>query len=249
MLNTVNLVGAVVRHELRTTAKLTPVLEVTLAGVDAVGERRFAWYHQVNYLGKRAEHVASLLAPGAGVIASGRLDYRSWEAPDGGKRFRVSVQAESLEVFAPQGDHLDYDQGGNPRLAAGAVNRVILAGNLTRDPEQGERGPAKAGLAVSEWVPGRNGEKGQEKAHFFDLVAWNGLGEILRGLTKGEPVFVEGRLVAESWEAQDGTKRYATRVEVARLLPLIRPGKAAAEPQSELVAATSRALVPDLPPI
>jgi single-strand DNA-binding protein len=247
MLNTVNLVGAVVRHELRTTAKLTPVLELTLAGVDVVGDRRFAWYHQVNYLGKRAEHVAGLLAPGAGAIASGRLDYRSWEAPDGSKRSKVSVQAEALEVFAPQGDQLDYDQGGNPRLAAGAVNRVVLAGNLTRDPEQGERGPAKTAIAITEWVPSRNGEKGHEKAHFFDISAWNGQGQVLMGLTKGEPVFLEGRLVGESWEAQDGTKRYATRVEVVRLLPLIRPGKAAAEPESELVAVATR--TPDLPPI
>lgn len=236
MVNNIVLLGAVVRHSLRTTAKLTPVLEVTLAGVDTVGERRFAWYHQANYLGKRAERLAELLSPGAGAAVLGSLEFRTWEAQDGTKRSRLNIQAGGLEVFPLAGEDLEMDQGGNPRLVRGAVNRVTLAGNLTRDPEQGERGPAKAGLAITEWVPGRAGEKGHEKVHFVDLVAWNGSSEILLELGKGDPAWVEGRLVAESWEAQDGAKRYATRVEVARMIPLIRP------PKAEVGE-------PDLPPI
>lgn len=231
MVNQVKLIGAVVRSELRNIGKnLTPLLEVTLAGVDEVGEKRFAWYHQVSYLGKRAERLAELLAPGAGAVAVGQLEYRSWEGPDGEKRSRVEVKAAALEVFTPPLEHLDADSADNPRLCEGAVNRVTLVGNLTRDPEQGERGPVKAGLAVTEWVPGRGGKEGHEKAHFFDLVAWNGAGGALKECGKGCPLLVEGRLVGESWEAPDGQRRYATRVEVARVIPLLRPAGGPADP-------------------
>jgi len=224
-MNKVSLVGAVVRSNLRTTAKMTPVLELTLAGVDKLAGREFAWYHQVNYLGKRAERLAELVQPGAGAIVSGALEYRSWETPEGEKRAKVEVVARDLEVFVPRAEALTQDSQGNPRLAVGAVNHVTLVGNLTRDPERAERGPAKAGLAVNEWVPGKGGEKGSEKTHFFEVTAWNGTGEALMELGRGDPVYLEGRLVAESWEAQDGGKRYATRVEVLRLLPLLHPKK------------------------
>jgi single-strand DNA-binding protein len=224
-MNKVSLVGAVVRSNLRNTAKMTPVLELTLAGVDKVDGKELPWYHQVNYLGKRAERLAELVQPGAGAIVSGALEYRSWETPEGEKRAKVEVVARDLEVFVPRGEDLTQDSQGNSRLAVGAVNHVMLVGNLTRDPERAERGPAKTAIAVNEWVPGRGGEKGSEKTHFFEILGWNGTGEALLELGRGDPVYLEGRLVAESWEAQDGSKRYATRVEVLRLLPLLHPKK------------------------
>ena len=224
-INRISLVGAVVRSSLRNTAKLTPVLELTLAGVDRLGEKELPWYHQVSYLGKRAERMLELVQPGAGAIVHGALEYRAWETPEGEKRSRVEVVARDLEVFVPRGEDLVQDSQGNPRLAVGAVNRVMLVGNLTRDPERPERGPAKAGLAVNEWVPGKGGEKGSEKTHFFDILAWNGAGEALMELGRGDAVYLEGRLVADSWVSQDGDKRYTTRVEVLRLLPLLHPKK------------------------
>ena len=219
-MNKVILVGAVVRSNLRNTAKLTPVLELTLAGVDKVGEKEFAWYHQVSYLGKRAERLAEVIQPGAGAIVSATLEYRAWETPEGEKRAKVEVVARDLEIFVPRGEDLVQDSQGC-RLATGAVNQVLLVGNLTRDPERAERGPAKAGLAVNEWIPGKGGKKGSEKTHFFDILAWNGTGEALMELRRGDAVYLEGRLAVKSWEAQDGSKRYATRVEVLRLLPLL----------------------------
>lgn len=224
-INKAVLVGAVVRSNLRNTAKLTPVLELTLAGVDHVGEREFAWYHQVSYLGKRAERIAELVQPGAGAIAIAQMEYRSWESPEGEKRAKVDIVARDLEVFVPRGEDLTYDSQGNPRLAVGAVNQVVLAGHLTRDPERAERGPAKTGLAVNEWVPGRGGEKGSEKTHFLEIQGWGDTGTALMELGRGDPAYLEGRLVADSWETADGTKRYATRVEILRLLPLLRPQK------------------------
>jgi single-strand DNA-binding protein len=228
-INKISLIGSVVRSNLRNTAKLTPVLELTLAGVDRLGEKEFAWYHQVSYLGKRAERLAELVQPGAGAIVHGALEYRAWETPEGEKRAKVEVVARDLELFVPRGEDLTEDSQGNPRLVTGAVNHVTLAGNLTRDPERSERGPAKAGLAVNEWIPGKGGEKGSEKTHFFDITAWNGTGDALLEMGRGDAIYIDGRLVAESWEAQDGSKRYATRVEALRLLPLLHPKRAEEE--------------------
>lgn len=233
-INKVHLTGAVVRSNLRTTAKLTPVLEITLAGVDRLGEREFAWYHQVTYLGKRAERLAGLVQPGAGAIAVGQLEYRAWETPEGEKRAKVDIVARDLEVFVPRGEDLTHDSQGNPRLAVGAVNQVVLAGHLTREPERAERGPAKTGLAVNEWVPGRGGEKGSEKTHFLEIQGWGDTGTVLMELGRGDPVYLEGRLVADSWEAADGSKRYATRVEVLRLIPLLHPQKQEEEEEEAL---------------
>jgi single-strand DNA-binding protein len=97
-INKVSLVGAVVRRLLRNTAKLTPVMELTLAGVDKVGAKELAWYHQVAYLGKRAERLADLVQPGAGAIVSGTLEYRAWESAEGEKRAKVEIVARDLEL-------------------------------------------------------------------------------------------------------------------------------------------------------
>ena len=88
-------------------------------------------------------------------------------------------------------------------------NRVILAGNLTKDPElrfveiDGDGVPVCSfGLAVNR-VRSRN-----EEVDFFDISAWRELGETIANYkTKGDPILVEGRLQYRTWEAQDGSKR------------------------------------------
>ena len=88
-------------------------------------------------------------------------------------------------------------------------NRVILAGNLTRDPElrfvevDGDGVPVCSfGLAVNR-VRSRN-----EEVDFFDISVWRELGEtIANHKKKGDPILVEGRLQYRTWEAQDSSKR------------------------------------------
>jgi single-strand DNA-binding protein len=88
-------------------------------------------------------------------------------------------------------------------------NRVILAGNLTRDPElrfveiDGDGVPVCSfGLAVNR-VRSRS-----EEVDFFDISAWRELGETIANYKKkGDPILVEGRLQYRTWEAQDGSKR------------------------------------------
>ena len=93
-----------------------------------------------------------------------------------------------------------------------SLNRVLLIGNLTRDPElryiPSGTAVAKFGLAVNrEWTDKGSGEK-KEAVCFVDITAWGRLGEICNQyLTKGRPVFVEGRLEFSSWETKEGDKR------------------------------------------
>ena len=83
-----------------------------------------------------------------------------------------------------------------------AFNRVVLAGNLTRDPElrftQSGVPVANFGLAVNR-VRSKN-----EEVDFFDVTAWRELGETVTNYKKkGDPILVEGRLQYRSWEAND----------------------------------------------
>jgi len=87
-----------------------------------------------------------------------------------------------------------------------AFNRVVLAGNLTRDPElrftQSGVPVANFGLAVNR-VRSKN-----EEVDFFDVTAWRELGETVTNYKKkGDPILVEGRLQYRTYEAKDGSKR------------------------------------------
>jgi single-strand DNA-binding protein len=95
---------------------------------------------------------------------------------------------------------------------AGSYNRVILVGNLTRDPEirytQSGKGVTKFTLAV-------NNPRNKEETTFVDIVAWDRLGETCNTyLKKGTNTLVEGRLVIRSYEDKDGVKRKATEVVI-----------------------------------
>ena len=92
-----------------------------------------------------------------------------------------------------------------------SFNRVILAGNLTRDPElrftQSGTPVCGFGLAVNR-VFSKNDE-----VDFFNVSAWRELGETIANYKKkGDPILVEGRLQYRTWEAQDGSKRSAVDV-------------------------------------
>jgi single-strand DNA-binding protein len=105
------------------------------------------------------------------------------------------------------------------------LNRVLLIGNLTRDPEirYTPKGTAVAdiGLAVNRVFTGEDGEK-REEVTFVDVVLWSRLAEIAEQyLKKGRPVFIEGRLQLDSWDdKQTGQKRSRLRV-VAENLQLL----------------------------
>ena len=116
---------------------------------------------------------------------------------------------------------------------AASLNKTFLIGNLTRDPElryiPSGTAVASFGLAVNRTYTNSDGEKVDDVC-FIDIVAWNRLAEICgQYLTKGKPVFVEGRLQMNSWEQEDGKKRSKLKVIAQNIQFLSGGGKANAE--------------------
>lgn len=103
-----------------------------------------------------------------------------------------------------------------------SYNKVILMGNLTRDPEvkylPSGTAVANFGIAMSERYTDRQTGEQKENVCFVDVEAWDRQAELVNEyLSKGSPIFLEGALKFESWEAEDGTKRNKLKVRLFRL--------------------------------
>lgn len=229
-MNHVFLIGALARDpELRYTGSGLAVFEATVAGEDRVvgndgRERNIPWYHRVSILGKPAEWQSERgLKAGDAVMVEGALEYRQWEAPEGGKRSAVNVKALRMEQLGYQPE-LIQDAGGGVRMS-GAMNEVMVVGNITRDPElrYTQTGDAVLSLsiAVNENYQDRQGQR-QEKVHYVDSTLWRELAEAMKDMRKGDAVLLVGRLVNESWQDKDGNKRNSTRIEATRVEALAR---------------------------
>jgi len=94
------------------------------------------------------------------------------------------------------------------------VNKVILLGRLTRDPEMKNTTTGKAVTRFSLAVDRRfKNKEGQKDADFFNIVVWGKQAEFAaQYLTKGSQISLSGRLETRSYEAQDGQRRYVTEV-------------------------------------
>jgi single-strand DNA-binding protein len=116
-------------------------------------------------------------------------------------------------------------------MASRNLNKVMLIGNLTRDPEMRytPQGNAVASFVVAtnrEWVT--QGEK-KQSVDFHNVVAWNKLAEICgQLLKKGIKVFVEGRLQTRDWVGDDGKKRYKTEIIIDDMI-ILTPKKGGEE--------------------
>jgi single-strand DNA-binding protein len=97
-----------------------------------------------------------------------------------------------------------------------SVNKVILIGNLGRDPElrytQGGQAVANFTLATNERFSTKDGDK-QERTEWHRIVAWGRTGELCaQYLSKGRSVYLEGRLQTREWEDKEGQKRRTTEI-------------------------------------
>ena len=99
-----------------------------------------------------------------------------------------------------------------------SLNKVMLIGNLTRDPELRYTPSGAAvctfGIATNRFYVASDGTK-REEAEFIKIVAWNKLAELCSQLlSKGRKVYVEGRLQTRTWETPDGQSRQTTEVVI-----------------------------------
>ncbi len=102
------------------------------------------------------------------------------------------------------------------------LNKVMIIGNLGRDPEMRYTPNGSAvtsfSVAVSRRWNAQDGQQ-QEDTEWFNVVAWNKLAETCnQSLSKGRRVYVEGRLQTRSWDGQDGQKHYRTEVIASTVL-------------------------------
>ena len=110
-----------------------------------------------------------------------------------------------------------------------SVNKVILIGNLTKDPElrQTPSGTSVCSYTVAtnhSWKDA-NGTK-QEKPEYHNIVAWGKLAEICGNyLAKGRKIYLEGRLQTRDWEGEDGVKRYRTEIIAENMVMLNSRGE------------------------
>ena len=116
----------------------------------------------------------------------------------------------------------------------GNYNKVLLMGNLTRDPElrYTPAGTAVAtfGLAVNRRWRRQDGEQGEETC-FVDITAFGRQAEVVSEyLSKGRPVFVEGRLRLDNWETPDGQKRSRHTVTLENFQFIDSRGQATQQP-------------------
>ncbi len=108
------------------------------------------------------------------------------------------------------------------------LNKAMIIGNLTRDPEirNTPNGQSVASFSVATnfvWKD-QSGQK-QERAEFHNIVAWRRLAEICgQYLHKGSKIYIEGRMQTKDWTGQDGVKRYKTEIVAENMIMLDRAG-------------------------
>ena len=110
-------------------------------------------------------------------------------------------------------------------MAVRSLNKVLLIGNLTRDPNlrYTPNGAAVCsfGIATNRSWAGADGGDKQERVEFHNIVAWAKLGEICGQLLhKGDKVFVEGRLQTREWKSEDNQSRRTTEVVIDNMILL-----------------------------
>jgi single-strand DNA-binding protein len=110
-------------------------------------------------------------------------------------------------------------------MSARSLNKVMIIGNLTRDPNLRYTPSGTAvcsfGLATNRtWTPSEGGEK-QEKVEYHNIVAWSKLADICGQLLhKGDKVYVEGRLQSRDWKGDDGQDRRITEIVIDNMILL-----------------------------
>jgi len=111
--------------------------------------------------------------------------------------------------------------------AMAGVNKVIIVGNLGRDPEikytQSNVPVANFSVATTESWKDRNTGEWQEKTEWHRIVAWRHLAERAeKYLRKGKQVYIEGKIETRKWTGQDGNDRYTTEIIAQQLMLLGR---------------------------
>ncbi|MFH1207438.1 MAG: single-stranded DNA-binding protein [Patescibacteria group bacterium] len=109
------------------------------------------------------------------------------------------------------------------------LNKVMLIGNVTRDPEvrttPNGQNVATIGVATNRRWTDQSGQK-KEEVEFHNVVVWRKLADIVgQYVKKGSKIYIEGRIKTRSWDDQSGQKRYRTEIVAENVIMLDRAGQ------------------------
>ncbi len=233
-LNKVMIIGALGHDpEMRYTPSGKSVTSFSLVAnrtwVTAEGEHHneTAWFNIVAW-GNLAEICNQYLRKGSKVYIEGRLQTRSWEDRGGQRHYRTEVVATEMIILDERGpaeeESSKFDEGLTTNNLPSCLNKVMIIGNLGRDPEMRYTPSGKPVTSFSlaanrTWVTAE-GER-RDETEWFNIVAWGNLAEVCnRYLSKGGKIFIEGRLQTRGWEDQNGQKHFRTEVVAAEMILL-----------------------------
>ena len=238
-MNKVMLIGFVGRDpEMRYTSNGQPVTTFSISTnrrwTTSEGEARESneWFNAVTW-GSLAEAANANLRKDRRAYVEGHLQTRSWEDAEGQRQFRTEVIATKLILLG------EPEHNGKPILpGAGAsefqaqlneemplcLNRVMIIGNMGRDPEMrytpGGQAVTSFNVAATRTWTTAGGER-RNSTEWFNVVAWGNLAEICNEyLTKGRRVYVEGELRTYGWEEPSGKKHFRTELVASEMIML-----------------------------
>jgi single-strand DNA-binding protein len=130
------------------------------------------------------------------------------------------------------------------------INKVILVGNLGKDPEvrylEGNIAVAKFPLATSETIKDKSGNK-IDQTEWHNVVLWRGLAEVAeKFLRKGSTVYIEGKIKSRSWEDKEGNKKFITEI-IGDNLTLLNKREDNHNPVNKNIVASTEDQTGDLP--
>jgi single-strand DNA-binding protein len=249
-MNRVMLIGFVGRDpEMRYTSNGQPVTTFSLSTnrrwTTSEGEARESseWFNAVTW-GSLAEAANASLRKDRRAYVEGHLQTRSWEDAEGQRQFRTEVIATRLILLGnpePNGEPILPSMPVPPSQMSVPVpvpatqaqateemplclNRVMIIGNLGRDPEMrytpGGQAVTSFNVAATRSWTTASGER-RNSTEWFSVVAWGNLAEICNEyLTKGRRVYVEGELRTYGWEEPSGKKHFRTELVANEMIML-----------------------------
>lgn len=133
-----------------------------------------------------------------------------------------------------------------------SLNKAMILGNLTRDPEARTtptgQNVCNFSVATSYQYTDKSGMK-QDMVEYHNVVAWGKLADICKQyLAKGRKVYVEGRIQTRDWQGTDGQKKYRTEIVADQMILLDRAGGASAGAPRSAAASSAPQDLPDVPP-
>jgi len=229
-LNRATIIGFVERDpETRYTADGQSVTSFTISAIRKwttnAGESRESteWFNLIAW-GNLSEVASERIKRNHRVYAEGHLQTRSWEGADGQRRYRTEVVATKLIPIGNRESISDQGLGEESEQTPLCLNRVMVIGNLGRDPEMrytpGGQAVTSFSLAATRNWTATGGER-RDATEWFNVVSWGSLAEICNQfLTKGRRVYVEGELRTRAWEQADGKKHFRTELVANEMIML-----------------------------